>query len=332
VTALDEAAALIQRGSRFLVGAHARPDGDALGSMLATMHGLRALGKTAIPWSRDRASEYLAGLPGARELTAKIDGTFDGVFLHDLSDAALLNDNFPAREITGPVVILDHHATSKPFGDIVVRDSSASAVGVIVARLLSRLGVAIDKNIAECLWCSLASDTGWFRYPATDVETLRLAADCVAAGAQPWAFARATEEEEPVERLQLLREVLKTLVVVGEPPRRCAFLTVSDTELSAARAQPDMSEGFVNYARGLKAVEVGVLLADTRRGVRVSLRSKGGIDVSAIAAAFGGGGHHNAAGCLLPIPVDEARKVIAEAVAAAPVKSSRPSPPPDGAR
>jgi bifunctional oligoribonuclease and PAP phosphatase NrnA len=316
MTGLDEAAALIGRGRRFLSTGHARPDGDALGSMLATAHGLRALGKEVALYDHDPPPERLRFLPGAGEVRTTVGANerFDATFVHDCGDARLLGDRFPPREVTGPIVVIDHHAQVKPFGDVVLRDPSASAVGVLVARLLARLGVAIDRPIAEALWCSLASDTGWFRYSSTDLETMQLATACVAAGARPWEFARRSEEAWPVARLKLLERVLGTLELVGEIPRRAALLTLTDAMLVETGASPEVTEGFVNHARGLEGVEIGVLLTVTKREVRVSLRSKGSADVGALAARFGGGGHRAAAGCALPFPVETARAALKAAL------------------
>ncbi|HEY7954339.1 MAG TPA: bifunctional oligoribonuclease/PAP phosphatase NrnA, partial [Polyangia bacterium] len=311
--------ALVARGHRFLCTAHARPDGDALGSMLATAHALRALGKEVVLYDHDPPPSRLAFLPGASEVvTSAPKSSFDATFVHDCGDRRLLGDRFPPREVTGPVVVLDHHGSTRDFGDLVVRDPSASAVGVIVARLCAALGVPLSREIAECLWCSLVSDTGWFRYSSTDLETMELAAACVRAGAEPWAFARKSEEETPVARLRLLQEVLKTLELAGEPPRRVALLTLDEAMLGRAGAGPELAEGFVNYARGLEGVEVGALLTVTRTQVRASLRGKGGVDLGAVAAAFDGGGHHNASGCTLALPFAEARKKLLEAIANAP--------------
>src|SRR5439155_13600465 len=132
---------------------------------------------------------------------------------------------------------------------------------------------------------------------------LALARDCVAAGAAPWEFARKSEEEAPPSKLRLLALVLATLELVGERPSRAALLTLDETMLRAAGAQPEQAEGFVNYARGLEGVEVGVMFTQMRQAVCVSLRAKGGCDVGAIAARFDGGGHAAAAGCTLPLPL-----------------------------
>jgi phosphoesterase RecJ-like protein len=314
---LDEVVARVHAGRRFLSTAHASPDGDALGSMLATAFGLRALGKEVVLYDRDPPPARLAWLPGADEIKTTpppSDARFDLTFVHDCGDARLLGAGFPPPSVTGPLVVLDHHAVGRPFGELSLRDPSAAAVGVLVARLLARLGVTLDRPMAEALWCSLVSDTGWFRYPATDVETLRLGTECVAAGVRPWEFALRVEEAWPPARARLLALVLGTLELVGEPPRRAALLTLTEEMLHQAGAKPEYAEGFVNYARGLEGVEVGVLLTEMRRGVRVSLRSKGAVDVGAIAGRFDGGGHRGAAGCTLALPLADARRQLTTAL------------------
>lgn len=311
---LGEVVARVKSGARFVVTAHANPDGDALGSMLATLHGLRALGKEVVAYDRDAAPARYAFLPGASAIVTDpraLAGPFDACFVHDCGDAKLLGDNFPARDVTGPMVVLDHHASARPFGDVVWRDPSASAVGVLVARLLDALGVGLTREIAECLWCSLASDTGWFRYASTDVETMELAAACVRAGAVPWQFARRSEEEAPPARLRLLARVLESLELDG----RWALVTLSRAMLAATGATPELGEGLVNYARGLAGVEVGAMVYEGDGGARVSLRSKGGIDVGAIAARFGGGGHRAAAGCFIAGTLDEAKAILRASLA-----------------
>ena len=312
---LDEVVAIVRRGRRFLVAAHARPDGDALGSMLATAHGLRALGKEAIVFSADGAPPRLAFLPGADAIARDAGAApFDATFVHDTGDASLLDENFPPPSVSGPVVVIDHHASVRPFGDVSLRDATAAAVGVIVARLLSALDVPLDKTIAECVWCSLVSDTGWFRYSSTDVETMRLATACVEAGVVPWDFARKSEEASPPERLRLMARVFDTLEIV----ERVALLTVTRATLAATGASADHAEGLVGYARGLRGVDVGVALFEQEGGTRVSMRSKGAVDVAAVAEQFGGGGHKAAAGCFIAAPIAEARARLVAALAAAP--------------
>jgi phosphoesterase RecJ-like protein len=316
---LQRVVEIIGAGRKFLCTAHQSPDGDALGSMLATGLGLRALGKHVAFYDADPAPARFAFLPGAHEIvTTPPREKFDATFVHDCGDARLLGDHFPSRNVTGTVVVLDHHASARPFGDVVVRDPSAAAVGVLVARLLRALGVALDLPIAEALWCSLVSDTGWFRYSSTDIETMELARDCVAAGVRPWDFARRSEEEAPVARTRLLGLVLDTLAIFEiAGGRRAGFLTLTDEMLSKAGAAPELAEGFVNYARALEGVEVGAMLTQLRHDrVRVSLRSKGGFDVGAVAMSLDGGGHRAAAGCTLAGTLDQAQARLLAALRA----------------
>jgi phosphoesterase RecJ-like protein len=207
-------------------------------------------------------------------------------------------------------VVLDHHASSRPFGDLVFRDPSAAAVGVIVARLLSALGVPLSKPIAECIWCSLVSDTGWFRYSSVDAETMRLGLACVEAGVVPWEFARRSEEAQPALRLKLMARVFETLEVVGPT----ALLTLERATMVEIGAHAEWAEGLVSYARALEGVEVGIMLYEHPDGVRVSLRSKGAVDVGAVAARFGGGGHRAAAGCFVRAPLAATRAQLLAAL------------------
>ncbi|HWE27068.1 MAG TPA: DHH family phosphoesterase [Polyangia bacterium] len=311
---LEDVVALVRAGRRFLVTGHANPDGDALGSMLATMHGLRALGKEVVAYDHDPAPRRLAFLPGADALVTdatKLGEPFDATFVHDCGDEHLLGDRFPSRAVTGPLVVVDHHASGRAFGDVALRDTSASAVGIIVARLLTALGVRLDKTIAECLWCSLVSDTGWFRYSSTDVETMRLGTACVEAGAVPWDFARRSEETQPPARLTLMARLFDTLEIVGA----VALLTLARSTLAATGTTTGEAEGLVSYARALDGVEVGVMLYEADDGVRVSLRSKGAVDVGAVAASLGGGGHRAAAGCFVRGTLADARAIVLDKLA-----------------
>lgn len=313
-TSMEQAAKLLGGGERFLVTAHDHLDGDALGSMLAAAFGLEALGKQTCLYNPHPPPRRLAFLAGAERVVATLDPAkpFDATLILDCGDARLLGEHFPPRALTGPWIVFDHHSYGSDYGDLMVRDPDAAAVGVLVARLLERLGVALEKPTAEALWCSLVSDTGWFRYSSTNLEVMRLATACVAAGAVPWEFARPSEEEAPAARLRLLARVLSTLEFAGEPPRQVAMLTITDAIAAEVGASLGDAEGFVNYARALEGVEVGVMFAVRGGEVRVSLRSKGIIDVGRAAAAFGGGGHRAAAGATFRGELGDFRRRLLE--------------------
>lgn len=331
-TALGQAAEQIQKGERFLVTAHARVDGDALGAMLVTAHGLRALGKQVVLYNQEPVPQRLRFLPGAQEVQRKLVRglRFSATLVHDTGARHLLGDRFPDADTTGPLIVIDHHAVAEDFGDLNVRDPAAASAGIVAWRLLSLLGLredAMPAPIATALLVSIVEDTGWFRYPSTTPEAFRLGAACVAAGAQPWELALHLDESNSTASLRLLRLVLETLE--RHCDGRLALLTLTDAQMHEAQAGPDDVLKLVNYARGLRGVEVGALLTIGDRDIYVSLRGKGRIDVARIAAQFGGGGHTGAAGCTLPHQADDPSRLAAktrliEAVTAAFSESARP--------
>jgi phosphoesterase RecJ-like protein len=294
---IDRVADIVRAGQKFLLMTHRGPDGDGLGSMVGCAEMLRALGKQVTMMLPDGAPEPLRELAGVREAPRKLDDSlkFDATFVFDTGDPRLLQNTLPKKEVAGTVVVIDHHRVAVEFGDVCWRDPEKAAVGVMVFELATRLGVALSTAAAEALFVSLVSDTGSFRYANTDASVLRIAAELVDRGAQPWKVTERMQESQPLERLALLRRVLGTIkVTLGG---KLATLEVSDEMLKEAGATAEMVEGMVNYARGIRGVEVGALLSRKGNQVRASLRGRGHADVARVCAAFGGGGHHDAAGC-----------------------------------
>ena len=300
---LARAAALIQSGQRFLIGAHARLDGDAIGSMLVTAYGLRLLGKEVFLYNPDPVPRRFQFLPGAADIRRKLPAGLrcDAALIHDCGARHLLGDHFPPAAVTGPLIVLDHHAIVSELGDIVLRDPSAGSAGVIAMRLLQHLGVspdAIPHELGTALFVSLVEDTGWFRYPGTNPEVFALAQAALRSGVATWDVALALDEQHSEASLRLLAQILPSL------ERHCegklALLSLTDQMMHDAGATMDDIGKPVNYARALKGVAVGALITVSDDRIYVSLRGKGQVNVGAIAARFGGGGHHNAAGCTIP--------------------------------
>lgn len=308
---LDRAVALVRGGRRFLCTAHARPDGDGLGAMLTSAFGLRALGKEVWLYNQDKIPARLRFLPGANEVRRRLPAgvVFDATLVHDTGARHLLGDHFPPAAATGPLIVIDHHVVADDFGAINLRDPSAASAGLVAFRLLLALGLAptdLPRPLALALLTSLVEDTGWFRYAGTTPEALRLAATCLESGVSPWEIARPLDEENSEASLRLLALVLPTLS--RHCDGRVAVLSVGDEQLRQVGATSEDIGKLVNYARGLRGVEVGVLLTLGDRHSYASLRSKGGLDVASVAAGFGGGGHRAAAGCMLPAePTPEGR-------------------------
>ena len=311
---------LVRSGQRFLLTCHLRPDGDALGSMLGLAAILRELGKDVVMFNVDPVPEYLRFLPRSAEVlrAAPMDVTFDATFVTDTAARSLLPHALPPPSVTGPWVMIDHHAAHDDFGDVIVRETDAVATGEVVLRLMADLGISrVPADAAVPLYTAIVTDTGGFRYQGTTPTTLRLAADLVEAGADPWTVAYNVFEGWAPARMKLLGVVLETLLTSHEG--RVATLTVTREMMARTQADDDMVEGLVNYARMLSGVEVASLVwewrpaADGSPVTKVSLRSRGNVDVSRVAVALGGGGHRSAAGATVPGSVDEVRaRVLAE--------------------
>lgn len=308
----EGAVALTQRGSRFLVACHRRPDADALGSALGLAEILRALGKEAVVFVPEPISDSLRFLPGLDGVVPELEPgvRFDATFVTDTAAAELLPRGFPEPAVSGPVVVIDHHAAHDAFGDVVVRDVSACATAQVVVDLAARLGLPEPPvSAAPSLYAALVADTGGFRYPGTRPETLRLGARLLEAGADPWATAYHLFEDWTWPRMRLLRAVLDTIELSLDG--RLATLRVTRAMLAQAEADDDMVEGLVNYGRMIRGVEVSALVweqppdeEDGSPSIKVSLRSQGTVDVSKLASVLGGGGHRGAAGASVVGDVD----------------------------
>lgn len=319
--ALATATTRVHSGQRFLVTAHARLDGDALGAMLVSAHGLQALGKQVFLYNPEPVPRRFRFVPGASEIRRRIPGElrFDATLVHDCGARHLLGEGFPPPAVTGPLIVLDHHEVVSDFGDLVLRDPAATSAGVIAWRLLAALGLredAMPSALATALMVSLVEDSGWFRYPNTNPETFRLAMACSLAGVSTWDVALALDESLSEGALRLLTQVLPTLERHADG--RLALLTLTDQMMHAAQAVPDDIGKLVNYARALRGVEVGALLTIGDDRIYVSLRGKGRIHVGELAGCFGGGGHRNAGGCTISFAPDPVPGGAAAAGIAAP--------------
>jgi phosphoesterase RecJ-like protein len=323
VTPLDAAyqaaASLLSDGRRFLLTGHRNPDGDSLGSALGLSLALEATGREAHVVMRDAWSGAYASLPGIERvavvdvLPADWPAAWDGLIAMECPSA---DRTGWTNQLEGRVANLDHHPGNTLWGTLNLVDLPAAAVGEIVADLLDILRWPITPAIATNLWVSLVSDTGSFRYSNTTPKSLALGARLVAAGAEPGRVNEFLFEAQPLTVLRLETLVLSTLAL--HDGGRVATVELPKRFFSESGARDEDSEGLVNRARGISGVAAAALLREGEHGeIRCSLRSKGIVDVRAVAARHGGGGHRNAAGCRVPGTLESVRPLLVRELAAA---------------
>jgi phosphoesterase RecJ-like protein len=299
----DDREQIVQRllaADRLLIVTHARPDGDAVGATAALAAAARAAGKSARTLVPGGVPDRWAFLfPDARPA-----GTEDFPALADEADLIVVVDTCAFAQLDGlegavrarrdKVVVLDHHATRDDVGSVQWVDTSAAAAGVMVAELLGAMIWPVTPAVADALMTALTTDTGWLRFANTDGRCLRAAAKLLDSGVRPdELYSRLYEADRP-ERLRLLTRALASLRL--EADGRIATMSLRGADFAETGARADETENFVNEALRIGCVEVAMLLAETGDCTRVSLRSRGAVDVSQVARAFGGGGHARAAG------------------------------------
>lgn len=315
LNSLHELKGLIDENSSFLVVAHSSPDGDAVGSSLALGALLKEQGKKVQIYNRDEIPYNFQFLPGAQDWTTKIaeKAQFDVTILLDCAEPGRIGEEFPKVGWGAKIAVVDHHKTwDSEFADLYVRDINAAATGEILYRLAALFG-PVTQEVAKSLYCCMMTDTGSFRYSNTSRTALQVAGELVALGVDPWEMTSEIYENQPKERLDLLCRVLETLTV--SPCGRLAFLRVEEKMLEGLNGDGDLTDGFINYARSIRGVEVATQLREQEDGSwRISFRSRGNVDVSALAQRFGGGGHHNAAGCTIEAPPKEIEQLLTDAL------------------
>ena len=297
---------VIRSGERFLVCSHSRPDGDAVGSMLAMGMLLEQMGKRADLVTADRIPNVYRELPGAEAIRCamRVHGPYDAVILLEC-------DGLERAKLRGLeqffIINIDHHTSAKEFGHLNWIDRQGASVGELVHRLVKVAGGAVTPEMATCLYTTILTDTGGFCYGGTRPSTFALAEELTLAGADPIRIARDIYFSTPAARLLLLGAALSNLKREG----RLAWLWVTHQDMVRTCAAEEDCEGIVNYAISIAGVEAAAFLRELPEGIiRLSLRSKGRLDVASVAVKLGGGGHENAAGVTLEGPLPRAMEQI----------------------
>ena len=289
------AAQEILKRRRFVLTSHVRPDGDAIGSQLAMAHALRHLGKEVRIVNRDAAPPPLQVFPGVRdiEIAERVDDPGDCVIVMESGN---LSRTGVAGLEGGFIINIDHHVGNTMFGAVNWFDLSAAACGEMVFDLVRDLGVPLTHDIAVHVYVAILTDTGSFHYSNITPRTFEISRLCVEAGVDPAAVASSVFDNNSLGRLKLFGAVLSRMQL--DASGRLAMLYVDQRLAADCGGTYEDTEGLINLPLTVKEIQAVVFFKELGpRDWRVSMRSKGAVDINAVAKEFGGGGHKNASGC-----------------------------------
>jgi phosphoesterase RecJ-like protein len=318
----QKAVELINKSANVLITTHSKADGDAAGCCVAMSETLSTLGKktqvlflSPLPdWYAflfDKPVSVLGKDISKEELQ---QNKFDLIIIVDTNSTSQLpgfEEYLKQADI--PILVIDHHATSDGLGDVEIVDSTATAASSVVLDLFRFAHWPITPKIAQALFAGIATDTGWFHFNNTTSRCLRDCADLIDAGANPADIYRLIYQTFTPQRFKLMTVMQDTLELHFDGRYASQFITLQDFKNSGAKYED--TENLIDQCRRIGSVVVAALFVELKDGrVRCSLRSRGAVDVCKIARKFEGGGHTSAAGAYLPGPLDNAKKLILDAV------------------
>ncbi|MGH9253680.1 MAG: DHH family phosphoesterase [Vicinamibacterales bacterium] len=292
---LGRAAEEIRRRRRFVIASHIRPDGDAIGSQLAMAYALRALGKQVRIVNRDPPPAPFLAFPGVAEIEVaeQVDDPGDAVIVMETGS---LTRTGVAGLDAGFVINIDHHVGNTMYGAVNWFDVTAAACGEMVFDLVRELGVPLTYEIAIHAYIAILTDTGSFHYSNISPRTFEICRQCVEAGVDPPSVARSIFDSNNLGRLKLFGAVLSRMDL--DASGRVATMYVDRRLAADCGGTYEDTEGLINLPLTVRDIQAVVFFKeDGTDDWRVSMRSKGHIDVNAVARQFGGGGHKNASGC-----------------------------------
>ncbi len=312
---VKEILAAISQGKKFLITAHVRLDGDALGSELALYLMLKDLGKEAIIYNQDATPSHYQFLPAAEHIVHDLEHIekYDVGFILDCSELERVGKISSDVVKIKTLINVDHHVSNGGFCKLRLLDAKASSTGELLYRLMRKMHVKMTQDICTNLYTAILTDTGGFRYSSTGQETLRAAGDLVEGGAQPQWISENIYESDPPAKLQLLSRVLETLTL--DMQNKTASLVVTRKHLQETGATMEQTDGFIDIPRTVKGIDIAMLYTQMGdKQFKLSLRSKGKVNVEKIARKFGGGGHINAAACRIDGDIEAIKSQVLEAV------------------
>jgi phosphoesterase RecJ-like protein len=309
---LAQTAEAIRTRQRFVIASHVRPDGDAVGSQMAMAYALKHLGKDVRVVSRDAAPPPLLVFPGVSEIEIvdRVDDPGDAVIVMESGD--LLRTGVSGLE-RGFVINIDHHVGNSMFGAINWFDVSAAACGEMVFDLVRELGVPLTHDIAVHLYVAILTDTGSFHHSNITPRTFEICKQCVEAGVNPSAVARSVFDSNNLGRLKLMGAILSRMHI--DSSGRLATVSVDEELVTSCNGTYEDTEGLINLPLTVREIQAVVFFKQV--GVndwRVSMRSKGDVNINAVAKEFGGGGHKNASGCSASGSLEDLKRIFQQKI------------------
>lgn len=296
----------------FCIVGHVRPDGDCVGSELALALALRNHGKKVFCWNEDSIPDKLKFLdPGKMMEKPRRGEEFDCVIALDCASFERLGNCAPAIENRKCFINIDHHQSNTRYADINWISAREASTGELIYKLLKAASLPITKEIADCLFTAVSTDTGSFQYATTKPMTYNTAGELVKRGADIAKICDEVYQSYPMSRVRLLKHLYNKFRFAHSD--QIAYLWLKKKDFSRTGADTSESEGLIDHLRDMQPVEVACVFEEMEPDItRISLRSKKDkVNVSEIAAQFGGGGHKAAAGAKIPgSPLSTQRRVI----------------------
>ncbi len=306
---------LLSQAGGVAIFPHVSADGDAIGSSLALAMALKKAGKDVVVYMEENIPAVYRFLPGT-ELTRFYDPSDEIMDINlalDTGDVDRLGTRGEAFFMAPCTINIDHHVTNTRFALLNHVDEVSASTGEIVYTLLKKLKLNIDTDMATCLYTAVATDTGGFKYSNTTAETHRIASELVSTGIDIAELSQRIFDNTTYPKLKLTQKAIELLEFYEN--NRLAVVALSRADLLSMGASDEDCDGIVNIGRSVEGVEVSILVKEKNsEEVRVNLRSKNYVDVSEVAAAFGGGGHKRAAGCTVNGTLQQVRELLIEAV------------------
>jgi len=294
---LSQIETTIREGKRFLITTHIDPDGDALGSVFSLAWVLKSLGKESVVYLKDQMPYRYDFLPRPNPVIHRLaHEKYDAIFVLDCGDLSRVGQVSDSLHAMGPLVNIDHHETNEAFARINLVDPGASSTGEILCNLYASMKLDVTEEMAINLYTAVFTDTGSLRYDNASVAAYAICTEMIELGVKPSYVSRMVYENHPKERFRLLGEVFCTLRTFDND--RIAMAHVTADMFRKTGTDRAHTDGFAEEIKQIRGVEVAILMrqVDERR-YKISMRSKGTVDVAEICNRFDGGGHKNAAGC-----------------------------------